>query len=321
MYCENLDSGFNVPHAGSQRRRDAKRNERKPNLTGENGENGGEGKPRIGTDDTEEKRNGYERNARIAPTEWPHYLGAAFGALDEFGGAAAPPHPGCRSKLKKVVRRAESSGTIVLFFRKLYRLLQDITGSIRLFQLGGFVGGEDKRGIMHMRVKRRVEVAKISQLSVNSRVEMRVVTRIKPLKAMQVVDFPHIEEKQRSKGATELMQTRRGAGARKGLTAEPSTSRQARGEQAPRPFDQLTTGKLGPSSGPSRQDAKKCGGHRTIPMRNRECADFGELSRAVRHGIKISWENPCEWRLLADCFFSPSKCIMRHVFESETVVG
>ena len=89
-----------------------------------------------------------------------------------------------RLRVKKVVRKAISSGTIVSFVRKLYRLLQDIPGSIRLFQLGGFVG-EDKR------------------------VERRVVTRIKPLKAMQVVDFPDIMKEQRSKGATELIQMQR----------------------------------------------------------------------------------------------------------------
>ena len=103
---------------------------------------------------------------------------------------------GCRVWWDKVARRAVSSGTIVLFIRKLYRLLQNITGSIRLFQLGGFVAGKDKRGTLDM----RVEVVKNSQLSVNIRVDMRVVTRIKPLKAMQVVDFPDIEE---NNGATD----------------------------------------------------------------------------------------------------------------------
>ena len=45
-----------------------------------------------------------------------------------------------------------------------------------------------------MRVNSRVEVIKNSQLSVNIRVDMRVLYRINPLKAMQVVDFPDIEE-------------------------------------------------------------------------------------------------------------------------------
>ena len=104
---------------------------------------------------------------------------------------------GSWGKLEKAVRKAESSSTIALFFRKVYRLLQDIPGSIRLFQLGGFVG-QNKRVTPDMQVNSRVNAVKMSQQTGHSRVERVVVTRLNPLKAMQVVDFPDIEE---NKGA------------------------------------------------------------------------------------------------------------------------
>ena len=55
---------------------------------------------------------------------------------------------------------------------------------------------KDERVRQNMRVNIRVEMVKKNQPMGISRVERRVETRIDPLKAMQVVDFPHIEEKQ-----------------------------------------------------------------------------------------------------------------------------
>ena len=170
MYGEILGSGLN---AKSQRRRDAAGSTTKT--------------PRCGADRAPQMSLISQTRKRMDPD---------IGCRQATDTGCRDGWPFDKLRVKKGARRAVSGGTIVLFFRKMYRLLQDIPCSIRLFQLGGFVG-EDKRVTPDM----RVEVVKNSPRLVIGGWENPVLTRISPLatrlnplKAMQVVDFPDIEE-------------------------------------------------------------------------------------------------------------------------------